>query len=658
MIPQQLLQDRRNIDNLLQYLTSELQRCRGERGGLEEDWARYQRLYRAKPAQAERTFPWKGAANLEIPVIATDIDTTVAGLIGALYAAPNLWATEALRGDWMELAARLQEFLGSVQETDLQMYPTVVEFITELCKLGTGILKWRYVRETRKVFEWREQPNGVLAQLVKRMTANRPEIKRVALPDFYLPATAGSVQEAPWCFERIQLTWSQLEQRVRAGIYLPDTLDRIGYHWRQSQARSDYGNYQSVQEQLDNFVPGFGDKFELFEGWTRYDIDRDQEPEALVCTIHPQTMTYARIDFNPFFSQEYPYAEARFIRQEGRFYGLGLCEILEHFQEEIGAMHRQRIDNGTIRNAAVFKGRRGSGVKADEMIWPGRTILMDNPEEDLIPMQMGIAAESTIDDEQFTLQYARMRSGIGDYQRGGAGNPAISYSTATTTVEMLRQGRLRLDQVLREIQSCFGKAGQAAVELYQQFDQRQKVFNIMGPQDGRVVQQVLQFPLDLLRSGVAIRVTATSAQLNRETQIRTNQLILGMVSGLYQQAIQALQFALTPQVPPPIQQMAIAWVQAIFVLGRRTLDEYDIQDLDRIIPDLMGGNSGGQAPGSQPQFGGTPVGYGPPQQPGLPAGMPGPGGAYAPGPGNPADLLRFAQAFGSPGQVPSGPGVA
>lgn len=631
MIPYQYLQDRRNVDNLLQYLTSELWRARSERAPVEADWARYQLKYRHKPEFAEKTFPWKGASNLVIPVIATDVDTTVAGIMGILYANPNLWTPDPTRPDWINFASHLGEFLQWAQETELGMYNVCTDWITEIVKLGTGVLKWRYMRESKQVFEWREQPGGVLAQMVNRMLVNRPDVRRVALADFYTTGSTTELQDAPWCGERLGLTWSQLEQRVRSGIYLPETLDRIGYWWRQSQPRTEFQTYLNVQQQLDNFVPGYGDKFEFFEFWTNYDIMRIGEPVSVVCTVHVPTMTYARIDFNPFFGQDYPYAVARFIRQEGRFLGLGLCEILEHFQDEITTMHNQRIDGNTVRNAPVFKGKRGSGVKADEAIWPGRTVIMADPEKDLVPLLMGTGADQTIGAEEFTLNYARQRSGVSDYQRGGAGNPAISYSTATTTVEMLRQGRLRLDQFLREVQNGLSRVGLGVVELYQQFDQGGKPYSVLGPQDGQVVQQVLRFPLDLVRSGINIKVTATNAQLNKETQIRTNQLIFGMVMQFYQQMMQAMTYALSPQVPQPMQAMAMAWVQGGVVLARRILDEYNIQDSDRIIPDLFGGptNVGQPGFGAPPIYGGAPVPAGPPQPSGIPAlggGYPGPNG--------------------------------
>lgn len=652
MIPYQLLSDYRNIETLQQWLTESLRQVRGDRQELEADWARYQKLYKARPELKEQQFPWKGAANIVIPVAATDIDTTVAALMGSIYSSSNIWSSVANRPDWIEYAARIQEFLGAVQEAELRMYPTILAWVTEIVKLGTGILKRRYVRENRKVWEFREQGMGQpLGQMVRRLVANRPEVRRVALPDFYTPGTVDHPNQAPWCAERLQLNWTQLESRVRAGIYLPQSLDRIGAFWRQNVPRTEFSQYQQSFERLDHFVPSVNDQFELFEFWTDYDIDRDGEPEALVCTIHIPSNTYLRIDFNPFFNQEKPYESARFLVQEGRFYGIGLCEMLEMFQEEITALERQRIDSGTVRNVPVFKYRKGSGIPNEISIYPGRAIAMENPEADLLPLIMGAGADTSSVDEQFLLEYAHQRSSISDYQRGGAGTPAISYSTATTTVEMLRQGRLRLDQVLREINQALGNTGQGVLELYQQFDQGGKPYLLMGPQDGQVVQAVLSFPLDLIRNGISVKVTATNAQLNKETQVRTTQIIYGLVMQFYQQVLQAMQIAFNPQLPPPMQSAAMHLIVGGATLARRMLDIYEIQDRDTIIPDIgaLLGQPANPALGAPTPYGGAPMGPGPFQPQGMGALPPGPGGVNGAGTQPGFGLDRFAAAFGAPG---------
>lgn len=640
--------DPRVADNILQYLSYELQRCKGDRTGLEEDWIRYSTAYRAKPKEKIKEFPWKNAANLTIPVMATDVDTTVAALLGVIFGSPNIWSCEGLRPDWLDYAARMEEFLEYAQETELGMYAVVVDWVTEIAKLGTGILKQRYRREQKKMWEWREVgPNQTIQQMVRRLAVDRPDVSHVLLSNFYIPGSAMDVEQAAWVGERLELNWTQLDARVRAGIYREDLMTKIGADWRRrQQPQSPYADYQRAQEELDNFVPGLRDNFELFEFWLDADVGDVIDPtsgqplsqagelSSLVCTVHIPTMTYARIDFNPFFHQEKPYSAARFLKVEGRFYGIGLGEMQHQFQEEISTMHNQRIDGNTIRNVPAFKGRRGS-VRQDEPIWPGRTILMDSPADDLLPMVMGQGATDTVQEETLTLQYARERPGISDYQRGGAGNPAISYSTATTTIEMLKQGRLRLDQVLREIQGALTETGQRVVELYQQFDQGGKPYLVMGDKDGQVVEQVLHFPLDTIRLGIAVKTTATNAQVNKETRIRTDQIVLGLVMQFYQQLFGAMQIVVNPQLPPPLRILAIQMIQGGTAIARRILDAYGTQDIDKIIPDMeqlsaLTQQLGGISP--QPAFGqgGAGLGPGPSQPLGLPAGPTNAQGAAGP----------------------------
>jgi hypothetical protein len=134
-----------------------------------------------------------------------------------------------------------------------------------------------------------------------------------------------------------------------------------------------------------------------------------------------------------------------------------------------------------------------------------------------------------------------------------------------------------------------------------------------------------------------VRVTATSAQLNKETQIRTNQIIFGMVMQFYGQMLQAMQVAFSPDpmIPQQMRELALQMFTGGTVLARRILDEYDIQDADRIIPDFGAPQNGIGQPGfmgAPAQFGGAPVSQGPPSPPRLLPAGPGLGGAYAAGP--------------------------
>lgn len=585
MIPADRLHPRA-VASLLEYLRYEIYRAEGERRPLEEKWAKYHRDYRCIPEFEVKSFPFYGASNLVLPVIATDVDTIFSRIMGILFAPENLWTARPLNDRMVQYAPRVQEFLQWAQHNELGVYDAVADWILELCKLGTSVLKQRYRREHKRVFQFRETDFGVMQQHMELMIRDHPEVSHVSLWDFLIPAYSDSIANAPWVAERIGLTWGQLQARFRAGLY--QGSERIS-----SWQNKDRGSWMLGQmQQMDRFVPGQSDRFDLWEAWLDYDVSGIGEPQAIVCTIHMPSMTILRIDYNPFFNQEKPYSAARYLRMEKRFYGIGLAEMLEQFQEEVSTLHNQRIDNATLANSTMFKARKNIGIRQDEPIWPGRWFLLDDL-DDVQPMVVGQRFDSTVQYEQMDLQYASRRTGVNDYISGEF-SPAMGYSTATVGVQQLRESAKRFDQTIREVRGALGETGTRVMEMYQQFNQSGKEYLVMGEADGELLHQVLQFPLELIRNGVSIEVTATSAAFNKEVEVRTNTIIMQMVMQFYQQAMQAFSYYVNPQLPGPIRMLALGMVQSGSILLRRILDTYGVQDIDRLVPELQELLNGGQ----------------------------------------------------------------
>mgnify|MGYP003575191164 CR=1 FL=1 len=572
---------------LMEYLRTEIFRTLSERRPLEEKWIKYQRMYRATPPVAQREFPFVGASNLVVPLIATDVDVIYSRLMGVLFQPENLWSCRALRPDMVDFAPRLQEFLQWAQYRELDAYNAVADFILELTKLGTGVLKQRYKREQRRVYQYRETPQGPLEEFVSLLISDHPVLQHVSLYDFLVPSVATNVQEAPWVAERVMMNYGQYTNRVRAGVYAWN--DRIGQN-----SFVDTGSQVVQQMQaLDRFQPGLAQQLELWEAWLDFDLGMG-EPMAVVATLHLPSNSLVRLDYNPFFHQEKPYSSARFMRQEKRFYGIGIAEMLEMSQEEITAMHNQRIDTGTIANSLMMKARKGSGIKQDEPIFPGRWFLLDNL-QDIEPINWGSAhVNSTIQDEMTTRGYATNRTGVNDVIMGSP-SATSGYGTATGNTLIHQEAAKRFDQTLREVRVALGESGVRLVELYQQFDQGGKLYHAMGEKEGAVVQQILQFPMELIRYGVGVDVTATSASLNKESEIRTNTIIMQLMQGFYQQMIQGMMMVLNPQMPVELRAMVVQSLNAGNIMARRLLDSYGIQDVDQLIPQLQEILNGGQS---------------------------------------------------------------
>lgn len=574
MIPQQMISQRATAQ-LMEYLRFEIPRALSERGELEEKWIRWHKQYRCQPEQEFKEFPFLGASNLVAPLIATDVDTLFARIMGHLYAPDNLLSCGARRPDMMQFAARLQEFLQSVQESELALYPVVRDWVLEILKLGTGVLKTRYKRETKTIYE--QWGDGDLRKVLSVL--DRPEVSHVSLWDFLLPPMAKDIQGAPWASERILLEWNQYVSRVEAGLYLPAS------NLQQWMANSKGSNVFQQLMQADSYSPGLGTKLEVWETWLDYDIAASGERLSILATIHIPSASFLRIDFNPWLNQEKPFDAARFMVQEGRFYGIGLAEMEEPIQDEATALHNQRIDSGTIANSFMWKGKRGA-IKDDEPIFPGRWFILDNM-DDVQPLNMAAGKyDPSLNYEQATLAYAQKRSGVNDYILGES-KPSIGYSTAYTTMEQKQTAVMRYDQTLREIRLALGSVGMKVVELYQQFNPSGKVYDIMGPEDGAIVQQYLQFPPELLRRGVTISVTASSESLNKEVAIRQDVMLMQMLSQYYMGAIQMLGVALNPMTPPPIKQLALMQVRGGAILMQRILDNSGIQDIKDFLPEEL-----------------------------------------------------------------------
>lgn len=631
MIPAQQI-DRRAYGMLIEYIRTEINRALSERRPLEEKWLKYQRMYKAQPEREVKEFPFLGASNIVLPVGATDADTIYSRLAGILFGPENLWSCRALRDDAVDYAPRLQEFLRWAQNAELNVYPAVTDWLLELCKLGTAVLKQRYRRDQRLVYEFRETPFGTIERFQRVLVQDNPVMEHVSLYDFLVPAGTIDHQSTSWNAERVMLTWPQIEQRARAGIY--GNVERL----KAWAARDRSSWLRQEMDKMQLFSPTQPRGVEVWETWLDFDIAGIGEPQALVVSIHLPTMTPLRIDYNPFFHQERPFEVARYLRQEKQFYGIGVMEMLEMFQEEGTAMHNQRIDNATLANSVMMKARKGIGIKDDEPIFPGRWFLL-NDLSDVQTMQFGRGFDSTIANEQMTMGYAQKRTGVNDYVMGNS-SASVGYATAQTNIMQHQEAAKRFDQTLREARVALGGSGRRVTELYQQFNTQGKEYTVLGPKDGDIVHQVLQFPLELIRHSVAVEVTATSASLNKEVQIRTNTILMQLVTQFYEQTFQGMSMAMNPQLPPPLRLLAQQMVIGGAVMMKRVLDSYDMQDIDRIIPDIKELVLG-QSQQLQ-QLGGPPAGIWP-----GPAGQIGPG-QPAPGGGGPA----LAGLLQPPGMAP------
>lgn len=580
--------DPRRAQDLLWYLIQELRRTMGDRGALEAFWTRWEALYRARPASEQKDFPFTGASNLVVPVVATDVDTLYARIMGLLFEPENLWSVYAQRPELVDFAAATNEFLGWAQHNEIKPYRAIGNYELDKHKLGTGILKTRYNREMKKVFEWREMDGGqTWQQQSVIMAKDHPTLDHVQLWDFYIPAGFPKIQQAPWVAERVRMTWPQFMNRVKAGIYT--NADRVGAWF----FNPPINQVQRAMDQISMYPASQNLQMEFYEFWLDFDIDGDGWDEALVCTIHLDSQTYVRLDYNPFFNQEKPYSAGNFMRDPNSFYGIGLGEMLDGFQEGQTAFLNQQIDNGTVMLSSMWAVKKDNmDVKKNEPVYPSKIWRVGDPKNDIVPVPlgagMGTAMSSALELSSALRSEGQRRTGVNDWVAANM-TPSMGYSTAFTTQQMIAQSTKRFGESLREDRDVLSEAGTRILELYQQFNPRGKPFVALGQKDGSLVNVVLRFPLDLIRKGLGISVTAIDANMSKDTKIRNTTLVYQQLSQFYMTYMQLLSYIGNPAMPPAIRQTAIVAAEGSATMMRRLLALYDEQDYDRMIPELDGG---------------------------------------------------------------------
>jgi hypothetical protein len=83
------------------------------------------------------------------------------------------------------------------------------------------------------------------------------------------------------------------------------------------------------------------------------------------------------------------------MRDVNSFYGIGLCEMLDKFQEEITAMHNQRIDAGTVSLAPTWAVKKdNTNIKLNEPVYVNKIWRLNDPKNDLVRMPLGDGAQS------------------------------------------------------------------------------------------------------------------------------------------------------------------------------------------------------------------------------------------------------------------------
>jgi hypothetical protein len=653
------------LDEIGDWLQEAIRRAVDAKQGMDDKIVEWEQQYEAIPKTATKQWPWEGASNLIVPIIAIHVEAVLSRLMGSIFIGKNLWQGMPKSAKWVDLVEPMEQWLNWVGHDVMDMYEACQRWFLGMLKFGTGVAKVPWEKIVRKV-KYKMPDGSVKIELVERY--NGPKMYVVPLSDFYVTPDAYStldIQNCEGLFQRCVYTKKTLKEKEGSGIFI--NVDKVLASPRSEGTR--------MEDQKDSAMginrANRDGEFETWECWVSYVIDDNGTVESgtdstgkpitiqggelseVLIDYHYPTKTILRAVYNPYRHQERPFHFIRFCPREGSLWGLGICQMLQDIQTEISTEHNLRLDNATISNAPTFTVLRTSHLDEVE-IYPGAFVPVDS-QDDIKPLLMGATHDTLLREELNSFTIGEKRTGVNDYTSGRESQAIGSRATATSTLALIREGNKRFLMTINDIRKSLKNIAHQIIMLYQQFvpaGQDNIMYEIFSPDEAKWVEKYMTMPVEYTRANIAIDVPALSEVENKDAKKQGMLTLMQLMQTFYQAMFQAVSIATSQQAPPQIKALGTQAAIAGTEMWKRVLEAFEFRDPATFAPNIEdilmiqasmetgGGQVNGQTEGAGPTGAGN--------APGLPQGGPGMG------PGTPTPEAPGA---GLPIPVPAGAGA-
>lgn len=616
---------------IFHYLTEQWDRAKqGRAQQVDEHLERWDKMYRAIPAEAQRNFPWPKASNLVVPIIRMHLDTFVSRTLGIVFGTQPL--VKAV-GFPKEHSDSLEKYLNDKCLYSWEIYSVAREWLFAGNKTGTATLKVPWVDYTAidVMPGTSEDAEDYRENEVSVYSGPRPEV--VPFEDFFVyPITATRAHHIQIKFHRLRFTSEQVQKNIANGTWLHAWEPTIAEDGTVTDGLKNYltrpVDMKRDTEQSDAGVQDYLlYEFQPIEAHFQYDLGDDKYVD-LVALFHPEMRDVLDIYFNPYPRNCEIFHYYRPFPRDGLFYGESLCQILGPFQEEISAIHNDRRNNSYLSNAPTFVRKRGADVPNPSTGWyPGKVFDLEDT-DDLQQLNIGRAHDPMIDQESFSMQLSERLTGIGALAQGsaqGAMGKRGVYNTGGT-MAMIQEGNERQHTNIRDFREVLSDAIKTCFVLQKTFGPDDPVIAFYPESVQKGIKSALQYATEDRTHLCRFEIRTSSAAMNKEVDRQNLMQVAGVLNNLYGQTMQAAQQLLNPQLNPGLRMVMNDIVKAQSEMAKRLLTSFDELDPEGLIPNVgaaidtvIPGGSQGTRPPEQPplQLGGTPAIPGPPPGSGL-----------------------------------------
>jgi hypothetical protein len=550
-----------------------------------DKYERWRKLYEGKPKEEKKSFPWPGASNLVIQVIAQHVDTLLAAIIGSIYEIAPLWPL-TLVGDYdaaekaEEARNAMEEFLTlkGLEQSELDVYRVENIAFGNAIKYGMNAIKIPYLVDVEADGIGVRDGGGMDVTEFTRYAGPRPE--SIPFDKFLITPSATKLETAPFKAHKITLKRFELEERMYRGIYDKEKVeciltspDRGGADATETSKQADGGiaskNYDGVSEEWDIYECHY-------PYW--YHVDGKYMKFRIIETFHRRSKTSLRAMFNPMPNNDEQFVICRLGYDDRGMYGYGWCEMLEHAQEEVSAEHNRSADNNTLANVNALRVDPDSLADSQFSIYP--LCVLPFAKDKMEILQLGRQNNTGVDRENQMFNIIKARTGVDNGISGsgsGVTNPKRGVYSAMGTFAVMQAGNRRTNIRTTDMRAAHIEIGRKCLQQYAHFGVGDSLKGF-----GKDAAH-LERGLKLYEAGkLTIPVKSATASVNRELEKQNDIMLVNIAKQHYQGIAGILQNL--GMVPPEQKEYMIDVCFASDALMRRIFKNFGHDDVSRLLP--------------------------------------------------------------------------
>lgn len=590
-------------DTLCRYLKDRVRELKDSMKELyEEKIVRWRAAYEARPREEQRQFPFQGASNLIIPLIAIHTDTLHAQIMAAIFKTEPIVVAKILgefgaQGDLLKDAYEEYMQYVCIEPEELDLYRVYNEGYRECIKYGMVTFKSPWEKNTRDFLIPGGDGTGRPRDFLTKTIYEGPRPEKLPFSSFYFPVMAKRLEDMEIkCHKRI-MTAYELKERKFTDIYDRAAVDKV-----LAQPDRTYPTTEQTEKEHTlgaHTLGAYGHReYDIWECYVTWRYNDEAFAPRMIVTYHEKSDNLLRVAYDN-FEREW-FVGARMAHRDDMYPGYGFAEILWMFQEGASETFNGYRDNQTVANTRVWRVHPDSKLHQGYRIYPSAMLPAD--EGEIEALAHGDVSNINLDELRLLLELAERRSGVSPPQQG-AGTGVMTkrgiYS-AMGTLSILQEGNSRKDLNVSDMRDAHVRLARLMSYQYGTFGSDSKTQNSRLELFGEKAPLIKDALAQIVSRKIGLPCYSSTASINKEVEKQNDVMLSQIMARHYQMIAQLLGMIQSAMTPPDQKEYGAQVIVASNILMKKILKNFGHSEVERLVPDPMK-KKGALPNASQPQ---------------------------------------------------------